>query len=81
MRTKPTRAGRQFAADVSETLAELRVRRKLTQGQLAKKAGIDRKTINRIENWHFSPSLDTFFRICGALEVKPGDVINGKRVR
>ena len=48
---------------------------KLIKEKLAQKSGIDRKTINRIENLLFSPSMDTFFRICGALGVKPNDVI------
>jgi putative transcriptional regulator len=60
---------------VAAQLKLLRVDRELTQEKLAQKSGIDRKTINRIENLLFSPSMDTFFRICGALGVKPNDVI------
>ena len=71
MRTKPSRASAEFSAQVSERLGILRGQRGLTQGQLAEQAGIDRKTINRIENGHFSPSMDTFFRICGALGTTP----------
>jgi len=41
----------------------LRKKNGLSQAQLAKLSGVDRKTINRIENNHFSPSLDTYFRI------------------
>ena len=52
-----------------------RLKQKITQEALAKKAGVDRKTINRIENGWFSPSMDTFFRVCGALGVKPVDVL------
>ena len=60
---------------VAAQLKLLRVDRELTQEKLAQKSGIDRKTINRIENLLFSPSMDTFFRICGALGVQPNDVI------
>lgn len=55
------------AARMKERRAELAV----SQGAVADAAGVDRKTINRIENGHFSPSLDTFFRICIALDVAP----------
>ena len=61
-------------------LATLRESKELSQDKLAKMAGIDRKTINRIENEHFSPSIDTLFRICKALKIKPADFINGVRV-
>ncbi len=60
---------------VAAELKSLRIVRKLSQDKLAQKSGIDRKTINRIENLRFSPSMDTFFRICGGLGVKPNDVI------
>jgi transcriptional regulator with XRE-family HTH domain len=43
----------------------------LSQQALADFAGIDRKTVNRIENDHFSPNVDTLLRITTALDVKP----------
>jgi DNA-binding XRE family transcriptional regulator len=49
----------------------------ISQEALAKAAGIDRKTVNRIENGHFSPNLDTFFRLCVALDVRPSDIMKG----
>lgn len=42
----------------------------LTQGELADICGIDRKTVNRIEKGHFSPSIDTLTRIAISLNVK-----------
>ena len=67
-------------AQVAARLKALRVGAGLTQETLAKAAGIDRKTINRIENGHFSPHLDTFFRICYALNVRPVDIVGGIKV-
>jgi DNA-binding XRE family transcriptional regulator len=67
-------------AEVAKTIKELRVKNELSQGELAKAAGIDRKTINRIENGHFSPSLDTFFRICYALSAKPAELVGSIKV-
>ena len=60
---------------VAKRLLDLRVERGLTQGKLATKAGIDRKTVNRIENDVFSPSLSTFIGLCKALNVKPSQVL------
>jgi len=48
---------------------EFRKARGLTQHQLAESAGIDRKTINRIENTRYSPTLTNVFAIADALNV------------
>jgi len=62
---------------VCRRIHQLRIDKGLSQDNLAKAAGIDRKTVNRIENGHFSPSLDTFFRLCIALDVRPADLMKG----
>lgn len=41
----------------------------LTQEQLAERAGFDRKSVNRMENGGYSPSLDRVFVIADALGV------------
>lgn len=64
---------------VRRRMYQLRIDKGLSQDNLAKAAGIDRKTVNRIENGHFSPSLDTFFRLCIALDVRPADLMKGIR--
>ena len=65
---------------ISQRIKELRISNGLSQAALAESAGIDRKTINRIERNHFSPSLDTFFRICVALNVQPNTFVKGIKV-
>ena len=62
---------------ISERLRELRIAQGMTQGELAEYAGIDRKTVNRIENGHFSPNLDTMFRLCAALSISPVRLFQG----
>jgi len=62
---------------VSARLKALRLERELTQDTLAKKAGLERKTVNRIENGHFSPNLSTLIRVCKVLKVKPSEVLEG----
>lgn len=66
--------------EVARRMKSFREQAELSQGALASLAGIDRKTINRIENGHFSPNLDTFFRICYALQVKPSAFVDGIKV-
>jgi putative transcriptional regulator len=51
----------------ASNLFEFRNSMELSQEKLARLAGIDRKTVNRIENGHFSPSLETMTRLANAL--------------
>ena len=62
---------------LAEKLYELRQDNHLSQARLAEIAGVDRKTINRIENGHFSPALDTIVRLCVALGVNPSEMLKG----
>jgi DNA-binding XRE family transcriptional regulator len=57
----------------------LRAERGLSQARLAELAGVDRKTINRIENGHFSPSLDTITRLSVVLKCRLSDLVEAKR--
>ena len=61
--------------NVAKNLANFRERSSLTQQQLSDLAGIDRKTINRIENGHFSPSIDTLTRLAVVLNVSISDLL------
>jgi len=61
---------------LAERLNELRLERELSQAALAQYAGVDRKTINRIENGHFSPALDTIVRLSVALDISPSDLLH-----
>jgi DNA-binding XRE family transcriptional regulator len=64
------------ANQVAKLIRARRIEIGVTQRAVANAAGVNRKTINRIENGHFSPSLDTFFRICTALDVEPKSIID-----
>jgi transcriptional regulator with XRE-family HTH domain len=55
---------------LSEWIRETRTKQNLSQEGLAEIAGVDRKTINRIENGHFSPSIETLVRISLSLDSK-----------
>ena len=75
MKKKTNKEAERFTFGVMSNLHGLRLKREISQEVLAQKAGVDRKTVNRIENGHFAPSMDTFFRICGALGANPVDVV------
>ena len=60
---------------LADRLFELRSAEELSQARLAEIAGVDRKTINRIENGHFSPALDTIVRLSVALGISPSDLL------
>jgi putative transcriptional regulator len=56
-------------------IRQFRKNRGLSQEALAIKAGLDRKTINRIEQGHYAPTMSNFFHISAALEVEPQDLL------
>ena len=61
--------------ELADRLLGLRAKHDLSQARLAELAGVDRKTINRIENGHFSPALDTLVRLSSALAVTPASLL------
>lgn len=61
---------------LADRLFELRSAEELSQARLAEIAGVDRKTINRIENGHFSPALDTIVRLSVALGISSSDLLD-----
>ena len=67
------------AQTAAERLVALRAERDFSQAHLAELAGVDRKTINRIENGHFSPSLDTLTRLSVVLKCRLGDLVDPQR--
>lgn len=62
---------------IAMRLLRERQEREWSQQELANRAGLDRKTVNRIENLHFSPSMETFLRLCNAMKVQAHEVIKG----
>jgi transcriptional regulator with XRE-family HTH domain len=58
-----------------ERIRTCRLERGLTQLELAEAAGVDRKTVSRIENSRFSPSLINIYAIADALNTEVRDLI------
>lgn len=66
-------ASKQHNTDVllGQAIRSLRQQRGLSQGDLAGRVGVDRKTINRIENGHHSTSVSTLTAIAQSLDERP----------
>ena len=53
--------------DFGKKIEEARIIKRLTQKELADKAGVQQNTISRIENGRFNPGLDILLKIGDAL--------------
>jgi transcriptional regulator with XRE-family HTH domain len=54
---------------VGDRLRELRIEKKLSQGDIEKRTGLLRCYISRVENGHTVPSVETLEKLARALEV------------
>jgi len=57
------------------SVKRFRLKRGLTQQDLADMSNLDRKTVNRIENASYSINITTLFALAKALEVRPSDLL------
>ena len=63
-------------AAFGEVLKETRIKKELTQQQLADYSGMDRAYISELERGLLIPSLETVFKLAKQLRIKPRDFIN-----
>lgn len=63
---------------VKENVRECRVKRGLTQAQLAEKADLPTQSITEIENGARRVTVDDLVSICGALRVTPNRLLGIK---
>ena len=56
-------------------LKEYRIKKRISQEQLESLTNLDRKTIFRIENNINMPLLDTFAKLCLALELTDEEIV------
>lgn len=59
---------------IGDRIRDVRRARKLSQEALAEMAGLDRQSVNRIEQGHQAALLDNLIRILAALEAPFGDL-------
>lgn len=60
---------------VGKVIAEYRVKKNISQEVLSGFAGIARTHLSMIENGKRKPTLETFYRICQSMGVKPSVVM------
>jgi transcriptional regulator with XRE-family HTH domain len=56
-------------------LKKIRAQRRLSQEQLADKAGVSRQYLSRLEIGRHDPSLSTMVKLAKALKVKMGELV------
>ena len=70
---------RDIRKQISNRVRELRAKRGLTQQQLAEAAGLDYKTVQRLEGKapRFHPNIDTLEQIARALGISVSELLSG----
>jgi transcriptional regulator with XRE-family HTH domain len=63
---------------IGDRLKDLRIRRALTQEELAAKADIGKNTVNRIERNLTEPHMSTLRKLAQALGVEPHELLEGE---
>ena len=63
---------------IGERLKDLRIRRALTQEELANKASIGKNTVNRVERNLTEPHMSTLRKLAQALGVEPHELLEGE---
>lgn len=60
---------------LGENLKKLRLKKKLSQGDLSKALSVDRAYISNIENGRMNPTLSTLEKIAGALKISSSELL------
>lgn len=70
------RVGKPSNTDIGSNVKHFRLARGLTQEELSKIVGVERKTIIRVEAGHHSSRIDTLLDIARALKVDPKKLLD-----
>jgi len=70
-----------LAKPLAESLRHLRRQAGLTQGAMARRLGISRPTLNRLESASQNTTLKTIGQLCRALQCQPGDLFTPNTLR
>ena len=63
---------------IGKRLKDLRIRRALTQEELANKASMGKNTVNRVECNLTEPHMSTLRKLAQALGVEPHELLEGE---
>ncbi|MFE4647767.1 helix-turn-helix domain-containing protein [Streptomyces sp. NPDC056707] len=75
MRPDPPDDRLAYRRHVGDQIRDQRRAARLTQQQLADRAGLDKQAISQIENAHASPRLDTLWSLARAMGVTVADLV------
>lgn len=64
-----------YPAVVGRVLTKVRERRNETQSAVAQRLGTSQPAYSRWESGESAMNLSQFYRVCGALEIAPGNVL------
>ncbi len=59
---------------MNEKMREARLKKELSQAELAKSIGVSRQTVNMIESGTYNPTVELCIRLCKALGVTLNDL-------
>jgi transcriptional regulator with XRE-family HTH domain len=68
----------QSLENISESVRTHRTKKGWSQLELANRAGLDRKTVNRVENGRYAPSVETLLLVGDALGVSMNNLLGNK---
>lgn len=60
---------------IGQRIREARGQQRISQEKLGERCGVDRQTINRIEQGHVSTRIDTLMLIAAAIDVPLADLV------
>ena len=64
-----------YSKRLGESIFQNRKRQKLTQADLAEKAGVTEQTIRKIEHGEGNPQLDVFCSLIAVLGIDPAEIV------
>lgn len=68
---------KEFAKRLAKRVKDMRLSKKLSQEELAHRAGYYRTYVGHIETATYSPSAHTIWRLAKAMDVDPGELLKG----
>ena len=63
-----------YAKNLGEVIYKSRKRMRMTQAELAEKAGITEQTIRKIEHGEGNPQLDVLYALITTLQIDPSEI-------
>lgn len=66
----------EYIKEVCTKIKQIRVRKKMTQLELASKIGIEDSSLRRIESGKTNPTLKTIYRIASAFEIEVEEIFS-----